>query len=79
MNWDEVGRYFHDSEMGKPALRRPTFSSQQVGKGQRGWEDWEKAPDMEKDCDRGSGGNHKLHLLSQRDSEGDSEFAEKRY
>lgn len=61
--------------MGEPALRHPTFSSDQVGKGQRGWVAWEKAPDMEQGCDGGSGGNDKLHLLSQ----GPSVFAEKHY
>jgi len=71
VNWDEVDRYLHARDMGESALRHSTFSSNQVAIGQWGWE---KAPDMEQG-DGHSGGNQKLHLLS----EGPSEFAEKHY
>lgn len=46
--------------MGEPSLRHPTFSSSQEGTGQRDWEDWEKASDMEQGCNGGSGGNYEL-------------------
>lgn len=53
-------------------MKYPNFSSQQVRRGQK---DWEKAPDMEHSCDRGSGGIYKLHFVSK----GPSEFAEKHH